>query len=86
MTPKQIGRLGLFHIEEAILEVLETEPEGLPPADISRAIGVRGYYSGDETYGRGLYYYIVRGALDKLYSENRVERAGGSQRWKLTEQ
>lgn len=31
MTPKQIGRLGLFHIEEAILAVLSEEPEGLKP-------------------------------------------------------
>ncbi len=64
MTPKQMGRLGVFYIEEAILEVLETEPQGLPPAGISKAIGVLGYHSGDETYGRGVYYYIVRGVLD----------------------
>ena len=86
MTPKQMGRLGVFHIEESILEVLSEEPDGLMPADISRAVGIQGYYSGETTYGRGVYYYIVRGVLDKLYSENRIERAGQSQRWKLTEQ
>ena len=86
MTTKQMGRHGVFYIEEAILEVLETEPEGLSPADISTAIGIPGYHSGNETYGKGVYYYIVRGVLDKLYSENRIERAGASQRWKLTEQ
>ena len=86
MTAKQMGRLGVFYIKEAILEVLQTEPEGLPPADISRAIGIRGYYSGNENYGSTIHYYIVRGILNKLYSENRIERAGESQRWKLTEQ
>ena len=39
MTPKQMGRLGLFHIEEAIIEVLSQEPEGLRPAEISRRKG-----------------------------------------------
>ena len=33
MTPKQMGRLGLFHVEEAILEVLSEAPEGLKPDD-----------------------------------------------------
>ena len=36
MTTKQMGRLGLFHIEEAILKVLSEEPEGLTPASINR--------------------------------------------------
>lgn len=36
MTPKQIGRLGLYHIQEAILEVLSEAPEGWQPAEISR--------------------------------------------------
>ena len=29
MTPKQMARLGVFQIQEAVLSVLEQEPEGM---------------------------------------------------------
>ena len=59
MTPKQMGRLGLFHIEEAILEVLSEEPEGLRSAEISRRIGILGY----DDIDLALRYAVAWGAL-----------------------
>ncbi len=40
MNPKQQARLGLFHLEEAILDVLSVE-EPLEPSPISTRIGIR---------------------------------------------
>ena len=81
MTPKQMGRLGLFHIEEAILEVLSEEPEGLTPANISGGIGIRGY----DDPGLSLKYAIVHGALIQLKRKGIVEKLETGH-WKLTEQ
>ena len=81
MTPKQMGRLGLFHIEEAILEVLSEEPEGLTPAHISRRIGIYGHPQAD----LALTYAIAHGTLVELKQKGSIERTDGS-RWKLTEQ
>ena len=80
MTPKQMGRLGLFHIEEAILEVLSQEPEGLRPAQISRRIGIIGHNDPD----LALRYAVVWGALIELREKGLVER-GENQCWKLTD-
>lgn len=81
MTPKQMGRLGLFHIEEAILEVLSEEPEGLTPANISRRIGINGQPDAD----LALTFAIAHGALVELEQKGAVEKLPNS-RWKLTEQ
>ena len=78
MTPKQMGRLGLFHIEEAILEVLSEAPEGLSPADISRAIGIYGHKDAD----LALTYAIAHGALIELQQKGAVEKLGKSC-WRL---
>ena len=80
MTPKQMGRLGLFHIEEAILEVLSEEPEGLTPASISRRIGIYGHPEAE----LALTYAIAHGTLVELEQRGSVERSDGS-RWRLTE-
>ena len=80
MTPKQMGRLGLFHIEEAILEVLSEEPEGLTPANISKRIGIYGHPEAELS----LTYAIAHGTLVKLEQKGSVERSDGS-RWRLTE-
>ena len=87
MTPKQMGRLGLFHIEEAILEVLSEELEGLTPSRISIRIGILGY----SDPGLSLRYAIVHGALVQLKRQELIERVrldNGEEtsRWKLTEQ
>lgn len=83
MTPKQMGRLGLFHIEEAILEVLLEESEGLKPGQISRRIGIVGYSDPE----LNLRYAVVWGALIQLKSKGLVEKCatGDTQRWKLTD-
>ena len=80
MTLKQMGRLGLFHIGEAILEVLSEEPEGLKPEHISKAIGIRKYT--DERFNQS--YAIVNAVLIKLKEEGYVERCIGPE-WKLTD-
>ena len=78
MTPKQMGRLGLFHIGEAILEVLSEKPNGLRPEHISKAIGIRKYT--DERFNQS--YAIVNAVLIKLKEEGYVERCEGPE-WKL---
>ena len=69
MTPKQMARLGVFQIQEAILSVLEQEPEGLEPEGISTTLGVPDCL-------------IVQGVLAKLQREGYVEPAVG-ERWKI---
>ena len=81
MTPKQMGRLGLFHIEEAILEVLSGETEGLRPADISRRIGI----PGQPEASLALTFAIVHGALVELEKKGLVEKLDNGS-WKLTDQ
>ena len=42
MTPKQMARLGVFHIEEAILEVLfQADDEYVRAVNISRTLGIK---------------------------------------------
>ena len=79
MTPKQMGRLGLFHIEEAILEVLSEESEGLTPANISKRIGIYGHPEAE----LALTYAIAHGTLIELEQKGAIERSDGS-RWRLT--
>ena len=86
MTPEQMGRLDLFHIEEAILEVLSEEPEGLESNVISKRIGILGYDDPD----LALRYAVVWGALIQLKRKGLVEKAllnnaWPTSRWKLTE-
>ena len=69
MTPKQMARLGVFQIQEAVLSVLEQEPEGLEPEGISTTLGVPDCL-------------IVQGVLAKLQREGYVESAVG-ERWKI---
>ena len=78
MTPKQQGQLGLFHIEEAILEVLSEEQEGLGPADISRCIGINGHPDADLS----LTFAVAHGVLVELEQKGAVEKLENS-RWKL---
>lgn len=59
MTTKQMARLELFHIEEAILEVLETNPKGLTPAEIGNRIGIGRYLDPDERVDRNAPLYGI---------------------------
>ena len=69
MTPKQMARLGVFQIQEAVLSVLEQEPEGLELEGISTTLGVSDCL-------------IVQGVLAKLQREGYIEPAVG-ERWKI---
>ncbi|MDE0681716.1 MAG: HTH domain-containing protein [Candidatus Poribacteria bacterium] len=68
MTPKQMARLGVFQTQEAILSVLEQEPRGLKPEEISTKLGVSDR--------------IVQGVLDKLQNEGYIEPPI-TERWKI---
>ena len=66
MTAKQLTRIGVFHIEEAILDTLfQANNEYVRSADISRAIGIKSWDNYDWIVGR-----ILRSKLEK---DGRVE-------------
>ena len=81
MTAKQLARIGVFHLEEAILEVLfQADGEYRRTVDIARAIGVKSFDKYDWIVGR-----LLR---SKLEEEGRVEawlsENGNKTGWKLT--
>ena len=79
MTARQRAALGLFHLEEVVLDVLSIAGP-LEPGQISDHIGIRRLI--DEKHNT--HYGIVQGVLIKLKEEGRVERCENSD-WKLTE-
>ena len=79
-SAKQMARLGVFQIQEAILCILAEEPEGLTPELISKTIGIREYT--DERFNQSS--AIVNAILIKLKEEGHVERCMG-QCWRLTD-
>ena len=82
LHPKQLARIGIFYLEEAVLDVLleaKYEQEYLQPAEISRRAGMTHvlYESGDMAYG----------VLAKLEGEGRVESSPKpKRRWQLTDE
>ena len=78
-NPKQMARLGVFYIQEAILSILKAETEPLLPSEISGKIGI--IPPDDEPT---LKFAIVDGVLAKLQNEGRVEKVE-NKRWKLAE-
>ena len=65
MTAKQLTRIGVFHIEEAILDTLfQANDEYMRIADITRAIGIKSWDKYD---------WIVGRVLRKLEADGRVE-------------
>ena len=79
-APKKQARLGVFHIEEAILEVLfQANDEYTSAVDISRKIGIKPWDPYD---------WLIGIILRKLEQDGRAEpRVIGTQRkgWKLTD-
>ena len=80
-SPKQLGRIGIFYIEEAILEVLfeamDAPDESFVRAvDIAPKIGVKHGLDGN---------WLVSDILRKLEAEERVEQREVRGPWKLTE-
>ena len=93
IRPKQLARMGTFHLEEAVLDVLlEAKHEGecIGAAEISRRAGI---FRLPETPlpGKGRFNdAIVTGLLTKMLDEGRAQkcpqRAGGREDgWELTE-
>lgn len=81
MTPKQAIRLGIFYVEEAILDTLSNVEE-LSQADISRSVGTHDTW---ENSG-----WLVASLVRKLEDEGRIHvtrrsPAGQAQSWALTE-
>lgn len=86
IRPKQLSRIGEFHLQEALLDVLcDAHPEGfgVGAADISRRTGIYrdpGVMNMNDA--------IVHGLLNQLFDQGKVERAeqpNGKGGWKLTE-
>ena len=86
IRPKQLARIGEFHLQEALLDVLcDAYPEGygVGAAEISRRTGIY-----REPAVINMNDAIVHGLLNQAYSQGKVERAdqrGGQGGWKLTE-
>lgn len=81
-NPKQLARVGIFYIEEAILEVLfeameaQEEDPFLRAVDVARKIGVKHWTNEN---------WLVSDILYKLRAEGRVEQREVGGPWKLTE-
>ena len=80
-NPKQLARIGIFYIEEAILEVLFEAidaPDGsfVRAIDIALKIGVK--HGLNENW-------LVSDILKKLEADGRVEQREARGPWKLTE-
>ena len=79
IRPKQLARIGEFHLEEAVLDVLcESHPEGygLGAAEISRRAGIyrrSGVVQMNDA--------IVTGILNQLHDHGKVNRGG----WALSD-
>ena len=84
--PKQHGRVGMFHLEEAVLDVLleaKHKDECLGAAEISKRAGI----FRDRGTQNMMNDAITTGLLVKLASEGRVERCtqrNGLGGWNLT--
>lgn len=70
IRPKQLSRIGEFHLEEAVMDVLcHSHPTPLGAADIGRRAGIH-----RDAGVAGMNDAIVHGILNKLATQKRVER------------
>ena len=80
MNAKQLTRIGVFHIEEAIVDTLFESDEYVPAAEIERKCGVSKSWKDSG--------WIIACILYKLEEDQRVEarRGPGGRRsgWKIT--
>ncbi len=80
MTAKQLVRIGVFYIEEAVsTTLLQAYPEYMRAADVSRSIGIKGWDDND---------WVIDRILTKMGKDRRVEaRIVNNRRegWRLTE-
>ena len=86
IRPKQLSRIGEFHLQESVLDVLcEAHPEGfgVGAAEISRRTGIyrdAGVVNMNDA--------IVTGLLNQLHEQGKVQQAEQENRrggWRLTE-
>ena len=81
LRPKQLARIGMFYIEEAILDLLleaeRSTQQGLGPTEISRRLGTL-------LSGSNFRDSIVAGFLEKLKNEGLVNNKTRGN-WMLTE-
>ena len=87
IRPKQLSRLGEFHLEEAVLDVLleaTHESKCMGAAAISKRAGI----FRDKAKDIGMNDAIVTGVLIKLYKENKVVRCKQNSRggWALSDE
>ena len=87
IRPKQFARMGEFHLEEAVLDVLlEAKHQGdcLGAAEISKRAGIYRERGSEDIMNDA----IVTGLLAKLADSNRVQRCTQSNDrggWELTD-
>lgn len=84
-SPKQLARIGIFYLEEAVLDVL-FEAMAAQEASFVRAVDIRKKVGIDKEWDRDQ--WLIRSILEKLKMEERVQpRIVGKQQrgWKLTE-
>ena len=77
MDIKQTVRIGLFYLEDAILEVLKGADKPLTTTDIALELGIRFLRYGPR---------IVEGLLHKLLAAERVEdvEVGSTKAWQIS--
>lgn len=87
IRPKQLARMGEFHLEEAILDVLleaKYEEQCMGAAEVSRRTGIYRDRGSENIINDA----IVHGMLNKLADQRKVERCkqpNGKGGWRLTD-
>lgn len=87
IRPRQYGRMGMFYLEEAVLDILcEHYPEGfgIGAAEISKRAGIYRDRGPSDIMNDA----IVTGVLNSLHEQGKVERVPqeeGRGGWRLTE-
>ena len=89
MHAKQLARIGLFYLEEAILDVLPSpSDEHIKMAQVNRLIGMhRIHQEWTRVEPKGVSDWLCSFVLEKLLDEERVEtRTEGNRRtgWRLS--
>jgi repressor of nif and glnA expression len=77
LEPEQLARIGMFYLEEAILDLLFEAERGLGPTEISRGVGTL-------LPGGNFKDAIVAGFLAMLEHRGLVEHVGYGD-WRLSE-
>lgn len=83
IRPKQLARIGEFHLREAVLDVLfEAHPKGIGPSKISKQAGI--YRDGGKNNDK-MKDAITAGILNQLEEQDKVKHIKKDRVWKLSE-